>query len=185
MSDHAASTEETHAPKGTDDQEANPAKPQKSAAEYAEDFGKAVDLAEKILRVAPLPMGAKRLAMRAMPTVKKAAKVAPIVAPVAEPYVRKAADQTKVIAPKVGNAAKAGAKTATAGVQSGAKAAASNAKAAASHVREAAPKAGHTIADGARAAASHVHDGAPKLGHAVADKASRVADKLKRKKDDR
>lgn len=55
--------------------------PKKSAAEYAETFDKAVDVAEQVLRFAPLPAGAKRVATRAMPTVKKVAKVAPMVAP--------------------------------------------------------------------------------------------------------
>ena len=65
--------------------------PKKTAAEYAATFNKAVDVAEQVLRFAPLPAGAKRVATRAMPTVKKVAKVAPMVAPAAEPYVRKAA----------------------------------------------------------------------------------------------
>lgn len=103
--------------------------PKKSAAEYAETFDKAVDVAEKVLRFAPLPAGAMRLATRAMPTVKKVAKVAPMVAPAAEPYVRKAAARAKQVAPEVAQAAKAGAKTA------------------AGHVRTTAPKLGHAAAD--------------------------------------
>lgn len=103
--------------------------PKKSAAEYAETFNKAVDVAEQVLRFAPLPAGAKRVATRAMPAVKKAAKVAPMVAPAAEPYVRKAAAKAKEVAPEVAQAAKAGAKTA------------------AGHVRTTAPKLGHAAAD--------------------------------------
>ena len=34
--------------------------PKKTAAEYAETFNKAVDVAEQVLRFAPLPAGAKR-----------------------------------------------------------------------------------------------------------------------------
>lgn len=101
----------------------------KTAAEYAETFDKAVDVAEKMLRFAPLPAGAKRMATRAMPTVKKVAKVAPMVAPAAEPYVRKAAARAKEVAPEVAQAAKAGAKTA------------------AGHVRTTAPKLGRAAAD--------------------------------------
>lgn len=140
--------------------------PKKSAAEYAETFDKAVDVAEKVLRFAPLPAGAKRVATRAMPTVKKVAKVAPMVAPAAEPYVRKAAAKAKEVAPEVAQAAKAGAKTA------------------AGHVRATAPKLGHAVSDGAKTAATRVHDDAPKLGRAAADKASHIAAKLKRKNDD-
>ena len=103
--------------------------PRRTAAEYAETFDKAVDVAEKVLRFAPLPAGAKRMATRAMPTVKKVAKVAPMVAPAAEPYVRKAAAKAKEVAPEVAQAAKAGAKTA------------------AGHVRTTAPKLGHAAAD--------------------------------------
>lgn len=104
-------------------------KPSKTAAEYAETFDKAVDVAERVLRFAPLPAGAKRVATRAMPAVKKVAKVAPMVAPAAEPYVRKAAAKAKKVAPEVAQAAKAGAKTA------------------AGHVRTTAPKLGHAAAD--------------------------------------
>lgn len=75
--------------------------PKKTAAEYAETFNKAVDVAEQVLRFAPLPAGAKRVATRAMPTVKKVAKVAPMVAPAAEPYVRKAAAKAKEVVPEV------------------------------------------------------------------------------------
>lgn len=103
--------------------------PRRTAAEYAETFDKAVDVAEKVLRFAPLPAGAKRVATRAMPTVKKAAKVAPMVAPAAEPYVRKAAAKAKEVAPEVAQAAKAGAKTA------------------ATRVHDDAPKLGHAAAD--------------------------------------
>ena len=71
--------------------------PKKTAAEYAATFNKAVDVAEQVLRFAPLPAGAKRVATRAMPTVKKVAKVAPMVAPAAEPYVRKAAAKAKEV----------------------------------------------------------------------------------------
>ena len=113
-----------------------------------------------MLRFAPLPAGAKRVATRAMPTVKKVAKVAPMVAPAAEPYVRKAAAKAKEVAPEVAQAAKTGAKTVAAGAQTGARAAASGAK---------------TVA------ATRVHDDAPKLGRAAADKASRLAGKFKRK----
>ena len=101
----------------------------KTAAEYAETFDKAVDVAEKMLRFAPLPAGAKCVATRAMPTVKKVAKVAPMVAPAAEPYVHKAAAKAKEVAPEVAQAAKAGAKTV------------------AGHVRTTAPKLGHAAAD--------------------------------------
>ena len=155
--------------------------PKKTAAEYAETFNKAVDVAEQVLRFAPLPAGAKRVATRAMPTVKKVAKVAPMVAPAAEPYVRKAAAKAKEVAPEVAQAAKAGAKTVAAGAQTGARAAASGAKTVAGHVRETAPKLGHAVSDGAKAAATRVHDDAPKLGRAAADKASRLAGKFKRK----
>lgn len=110
--------------------------PKKSAAEYAETFDKAVDVAEQVLRFAPLPAGAKRVATRAMPTVKKVAKVAPMVAPVAEPYVRKAAAKAKEVAPEVARAAK-----------TGARAVAGEAKVAAGHVRATAPKLGHVAAD--------------------------------------
>lgn len=110
--------------------------PKKSAAEYAETFDKAVDVAEKVLRFAPLPAGAKRMATRAMPTVKKVAKVAPMVAPAAEPYVRKAAARAKQVAPEVAQAAKTGARTVV-----------GEAKAAAGHVRTTAPKLGHAAAD--------------------------------------
>lgn len=137
--------------------------PKKTAAEYAETFNKAVNVAEQVLRFAPLPAGAKRVAARAMPTVKKVAKVAPMVAPAAEPYVRKAAAKAKEVAPEVVQAAKAGAKTV------------------AGHVRETAPKLGHAVSDGAKVAATRVHDDAPKLGRAAADKASHLAGKLKRK----
>lgn len=109
--------------------------PKKSAAEYAEAFGKAVDAAEHVLRFAPLPVGAKRAATRAMPAVKKAAKIAPLVAPAAEPYVRKAAEKAKEVAPEVAQAAKSGAKTV-----------ASGAKAAATRVHDEAPKLGHAAA---------------------------------------
>lgn len=135
----------------------------KSAAEYAETFDKAVDVAEKVLRFAPLPAGAKRVATRAMPTVKKVAKVAPMVAPAAEPYVHKAAAKAKEVAPEVAQAAKTGAKTA------------------AGHVRATAPKLGHAVSGGVKTVATRIHDDAPKLGHAAADKASRIAGKLKRK----
>lgn len=158
----------------------DPAKPRKTAAEYAETFNKAVDIAEKALRVAPFPPAVKRVANRAMPTVKKVAKAAPKVAPVAEPYVRKAAEKAKEVAPDVARAAKAGAKTVAAGAQSGAKAAASGAKTVAGHVRETAPKLGHAVAGGAKAAATRMRDEAPKLGRAAADTASRLAAKLKR-----
>lgn len=127
----------------------------RTAAEYAETFDKAVGVAEQVLHFAPLPAGAKRVATRAMPTVKKVAKVAPMVAPAAEPYVRKAAVKAKEVAPEVAQAAK-----------TGARAVAGEAKA------------------GAKAAADHVRTTAPKLGHAAADKASRIAGKLKRKNDD-
>ena len=110
--------------------------PKKSAAEYAETFNKAVDVAEQVLRFAPLPAGAKRVATRAMPTVKKVAKVAPMVAPGAEPYVRKAAAKAKEVAPEVAQAAKTGARTVV-----------GEAKAAADHVRATAPKLGHAAAD--------------------------------------
>ncbi|CVH79613.1 hypothetical protein BN3658_02161 [Coriobacteriaceae bacterium CHKCI002] len=110
--------------------------PIKTAAEYAETFDKAVDVAEQVLRFAPLPAGAKRVATRAMPTVKKVAKVAPMVAPVAEPYVRKAAAKAKEVAPEVARAAK-----------TGAGAVAGEAKVAAGHVRATAPKLGHAAAD--------------------------------------
>ncbi|WP_180953113.1 hypothetical protein [Eggerthella timonensis] len=140
--------------------------PIKTAAEYAGTFNKAVDVAEKVLRFAPLPAGAKRVAARAMPTVKKAAKVAPMVAPVAEPYVRKAVAKAKGVAPEVAQAAKTRAKTA------------------AGHIRATAPKLGHAVSDGAKTAATRVHEDAPKLGHAAADKASRIAGKLKRKNSD-
>lgn len=140
--------------------------PKKSAAEYAETFDKAVGVAEQVLRFAPLPAGAKRAATRAMPTVKKVAKVAPMVAPAAEPYVRKAAAKAKEVTPEVAQAAKAGAKTA------------------AGHVRATAPKLGHAVSGGVKTVATRIHDDAPKLGHAAADKASRIAGKLKRKNDD-
>lgn len=133
--------------------------PKKTATEYAETFNKAVDVAEQVLRFAPLPDGAKRVATRAMPTVKKVAKVAPMVAPAAGPYVRKAAAKAKEVAPEVAQAAKT----------------------VAEHVRETAPKLGHAVSDGTKAAATRVHDDAPKLGRAAADKASRLAGKLKRK----
>ena len=80
--------------------------PKRTAAEYAETFNKAVDVAEQVLRFAPLPAGAKRVATRAMPTMKKVAKVAPMVAPATEPYVRKAAAKAKEVAPEVAQAAK-------------------------------------------------------------------------------
>lgn len=137
--------------------------PKISAAEYAETFDKAVGVAEQVLRFAPLPAGAKRVATRAMPTVRKAAKVAPMVAPAAEPYVRKAAAKAKEVAPEVAQAAKAGAKTA------------------AGHVRATAPKLGHAVSGGVKTVATRIHDDAPKLGHAAAGKASRIAGKLKRK----
>lgn len=142
------------------------AAPRKSAAEYAETFDRAVDVAEQVLRFAPLPAGAKCVATRAMPTVKKVAKVAPMVAPTAEPYVRKAAAKAKEVAPKAAQAAKAGAKTA------------------AGHVRATAPKLGHAVSGGVKTVATRIHDDAPKLGHAAADKASRIAGKLKRKNSD-
>lgn len=110
--------------------------PKKTAAEYAETFNKAVDVAEQVLRFAPLPAGAKRVATRAMPTVKKVAKVAPMVAPAAEPYVRKAAAKAKEVAghvretaPKLGHAVSDGA------------------KAAATRVHDDAPKLGRAAAD--------------------------------------
>lgn len=155
--------------------------PKRTAAEYAETFIKAVDVAEQVLRFAPLPAGAKRVATRAMPTVKKVAKVAPMVAPAAEPYVRKAAAKAKEVAPEVAQAAKTGAKTVAAGAQTGTRAAASSAKTVAGYMRETAPKLGHAVSDGAKTAAIRVHDDAPKLGRAAADKASRLAGKLKRK----
>lgn len=137
--------------------------PAKTAAEYAETFNKAVGVAEQVLHFAPLPAGAKRAATLAMPTVKKVAKVAPMVAPAAEPYVRKAAAKAKEVAPEVAQAAKAGAKTA------------------AGHVRATAPKLGHAVSGGVKTVATLIHDDAPKLGHAAAGKASRIAGKLKRK----
>lgn len=100
----------------------------RTAAEYAEIFEKAVNVAEQVLRFAPLPAPVKRVATRAMPMVKKVAKVALEV----EPYVRKATAKAK----KVAQAAKA--------VASGAQA---GAKAAATHVRTTAPKLGHAAAD--------------------------------------
>ena len=151
--------------------------PKKTAAEYAETFNKAVDVAEQVLRFAPLPAGAKRVATRAMPTVKKVAKVAPMVAPAAEPYVRKATAKAKEVAPEVAQ----GAKTVAAGARTGARAAKTGAKTVAGHVRETAPKLGHAVSDGAKAAATRVHDDAPKLGRAAADKASRLTGKFKRK----
>ena len=153
--------------------------PKRTAAEYAETFNKAVDVAEQVLRFAPLPAGAKRVATRAMPTMKKGAKVAPMVAPATEPYVRKAAAKAKEVAPEVAQAAKTGAKTVAAGAQTGARAAASGAKTVAGHVRETAPKLGHAVSDGAKAAATRVHDDAPKLSRAAADKASRLTGKFK------
>ena len=155
--------------------------PKKTAAEYAETFNTAVDVAEQVLRFAPLPAGAKRVATRAMPTVKKVAKVAPMVAPAAEPYVRKATAKAKEVAPEVAQAAKTGAKTVAAGARTGARAAKTGAKTVAGHVRETAPKLGHAVSDGAKAAATRVHDDAPKLGRAAADKASRLTGKFKRK----
>lgn len=124
--------------------------PKKTAAEYAATFNKAVDVAEQVLRFAPLPAGAKRVATRAMPTVKKVAKVAPMVAPAAKPYVRKAVAKAKEVAPEVAHAAKAGAKTVAAGAQTGAQAAASGAKTVAGHVRETAPKLGMRCPTGPR-----------------------------------
>lgn len=159
----------------------DPGAPKKTAAEYAETFGKAVDVAEQVLRFAPLPTGVKRVATRVMPTVKKAAKVAPMVAPAAEPYVRKAAEKAKEVAPEVARAAKSGARTAAAGIQTGAKAAASGAGTIAGHVRTTAPKVGHAVSDGAKAAATHVHDDVPKLGRAAVDKTSRIVGKIRRK----
>ena len=118
-----------NAPDAASEPSHDAAVPKKSAAEYSETFNKAIDVAEKVLRSAPLPAGAKRVATRAMPTVRKAAKVAPMMAPAAEPYVRKAAAKAKEVAPEVAQAAKAGAKTA------------------AGHVRTTAPKLGHAAAD--------------------------------------
>ena len=162
MDENAPATEPR--PEGQD-ADAAPAQdanaPKRTAAEHAETFNKAVDAAEQVLRFAPLPAGAKRVATRAMPTVKKVAKVAPMVAPAAEPYVRKAAAKAKEVAPEVAQAAKTGAKTVAAGAQTGARAAASGAKTVAGHVRETAPKLGHAVSDGAKAAATRVHDDAP------------------------
>lgn len=179
--DENAPDEEQARPQGSEGEPREPSKPAKTAAEYAETFNKAVDVAEQVLRFAPLPAGAKRVATRAMPTVKKVAKVAPMVAPAAEPYVRKAAAKAKEAAPEVAHAAKAGAKTVASGAQTGAKAVASGAKAVVGHVRETAPKLGHAVSDGAKAAATRVHDDAPKLGRAAASKTSHLAGKLKRK----
>lgn len=132
-----------NAPDAASEPARDTSKPSKTAAEYAETFNKAVDVAERVLRFAPLPAGAKRVATRAMPTVKKVAKVAPMVAPAAEPYVRKAAAKAKEVAPEVAQAAKTGAKTVV-----------GEAKAAAGHVRTTAPKLGHAAADKASRIAS-------------------------------
>ncbi len=185
MDEHAQDTSASPVPEGPDAPASNAKTPNMGAAEYAKAFGKAVDVAEKVLRFAPLPPGAKRVAVKAMPTVKKVAKVAPIVAPIIEPYAQKAAEQAKIVAPKVADAAKTGAKNAATGVQAGAKAAASGAKKAAVHVRETAPKAGHAVADGAKAATARVQNDVPKLGRAAAEKASNLSEKLKRKKKSR
>lgn len=169
------------APEPTSKPAQDPDAAKKTAAEYAETFEKAVDIAEKALRFAPFPPAMKRVANRAMPTVRTVAKVAPKVAPVAEPYVRKAAEKAKEIAPEVAQTAKSGAKTVAAGAQTGAKTAAAGARTAAGHVRETAPKLKHAVSDGAKTAAARTHDDAPKLGRTAADKASRLTAKLKRK----
>ena len=79
--------------------------------------------------------GIKRAATRVMPTVKKAAKVAPIVTPAANPYILKAVAKAKEVAPEVAQAAKA--------VASGAQ---TGAKTATGHIRTTAPKLGHAAA---------------------------------------
>lgn len=171
MDESAQNAPDSQAPQDSDLPAPDPTKQGKSAAEYAETFGKAVDVAEKVLRFAPLPMGAKHVAMRAMPTVKKVAKVAPTVAPVIEPYARKAVEQAKAVAPQVAQATKAGAKNVATGVQTGTKA-----------LAEGAQSGAKAAASGATKAPGRVRETAPKVGHAVADKATRLADKIRRKK---
>ncbi|MEG2025209.1 MAG: hypothetical protein RRZ85_06640, partial [Gordonibacter sp.] len=122
MDEHAQNASNGQAPEEPNVSASDPNKQSKSAKEYAETFGKAVDVAEKVLRFAPLPVGVKRVATSAMPAVKKVAQIAPTVAPVIEPYARKAAEHAKVVAPHVARAAKTGAKNVASGAQTGAKA---------------------------------------------------------------
>ena len=71
MDENAPATEPR--PEGQDADTApaqNANAPKRTAAEYAETFNKAVDAAEQVLRFAPLPAGAKRVATRAMPTLR-------------------------------------------------------------------------------------------------------------------
>lgn len=141
------------------------------AKRMAEAFGKVVDVADKAVTFAPLPPAVKAAAKRVMPFAKKAAMVAPMVAPVVEPYARKAAAAAKEKAPEVAAAARRGAQTAGKAAAKGAKvagrAAARGVQAAGGIASDGAKAAGHAAVAGAKKAAPIVSEGAHAAGRAA------------------
>lgn len=141
------------------------------AKRMAEAFGKVVDVADKAVTFAPLPPAVKAAAKRVMPFAKKAAMVAPMVAPVVEPYARKAAAAAKEKVPEVAAAARRGAQTAGKAAAKGAKvaghAAARGVQAAGGIASDGAKAAGHAAVAGAKKAAPIVSEGAHAAGHAA------------------
>ncbi len=141
------------------------------AKRMAEAFGKVVDVADKAVTFAPLPPAVKAAAKRVMPFAKKAAMVAPMVAPVVEPYARKAAAAAKEKAPEVAAAARRGAQTAGKAAAKGAKvaghAAARGVQVAGGIASDGAKAAGHAAVAGAKKAAPIVSEGAHAAGRAA------------------
>lgn len=141
------------------------------AKRMAEAFGKVVDVADKAVTFAPLPPAVKVAAKRVMPFAKKAAMVAPMVAPVVEPYARKAAAAAKEKAPEVAAAARRGAQTAGKAAAKGAKvaghAAARGVQVAGGIASDGAKAAGHAAVAGAKKAAPIVSEGAHAAGRAA------------------
>lgn len=141
------------------------------AKRMAEAFGKVVDVADKAVTFAPLPPAVKAAAKRVMPFAKKAAMVAPMVAPVVEPYARKAAAAAKEKAPEIAAAAHRGAQTAGKAAAKGAKvaghAAARGVQAAGGIASDGAKAAGHAAVAGAKKAAPIVSEGAHAAGRAA------------------
>lgn len=141
------------------------------AKRMAEAFGKVVDVADKAVAFAPLPPAVKVAAKRVMPFAKKAAVVAPMVAPVVEPYARKAAAAAKEKAPEVAAAARRRAQTAGKAAAKGAKvaghAAARGVQVAGVIASDGAKAAGHAAVAGAKKAAPIVSEGAHAAGRAA------------------
>lgn len=141
------------------------------AKRMVEAFGKVVDVADKAVAFAPLPPAVKVAAKRVMPFAKKAAMVAPMVAPVVEPYARKAAAAAKEKAPEVAAAARRGAQTAGKAAAKGAKvaghAAARGVQVAGGIASDGAKAAGHAAVAGAKKAAPIVSEGAHAAGRAA------------------